>query len=205
MTPAVETRSLNHWTAREVPVIYSLKVQKIFSNPEVIKYLFHLQDFYCVIFFPHFPLVHLEFIFIYHARWGSKLIFSPKWLRHKPSWCDIMFLFYNTFLLSLLCLWPVILVHYPGWLLLHWNHTLYYMNSMILSVLSPVYPQHLEQSLAHGRISINIWWKNKLVNEWMNEWANKWMHTICQPWSGQWVYRGIGNSLLSVYQVAFAA
>ena len=66
--PAVGAWSLNHRTAREVPVICSLKVQKVFPNPEVIKYLFHLQDFYCVIFFPHFTLVHLEFIFIYHAR-----------------------------------------------------------------------------------------------------------------------------------------
>ena len=94
--PAVEAWSLNQRTTREVPVICSLKVQKVFLNPEVIKYLFHLQDFYCVIFFPHFTLVHLEFIFIYHARWGSKLIFSPKWLRHKPNWCDIMLLFNNS-------------------------------------------------------------------------------------------------------------
>lgn len=43
-------------------------VQKVFPNQEVIKYLFHVQDFYCVIFFPHFTLVHLEFIFTYHVK-----------------------------------------------------------------------------------------------------------------------------------------
>ena len=140
--PAVGACSLNRRTAREVPVICSLTVQKVFPNPEVITYLFHLQDFYCVIFFPHFTLVHLEFIFIYHARWGSKLIFSPKWLRHKPNWCDIMLLFNNSlafFTVFSQSFWCITQDDCS----LRWHHSSYYMSSTILSTLSPVYPQHL--------------------------------------------------------------
>lgn len=67
------------------------------------------------------------------------------------------------------CLWPTI------WYITeddcsYWKHTLNYVNSMILFVL---YPRHLERRLAHGRISIYIWWKNEWVNEWKNKQINE--------------------------------